>query len=167
MAEDHEINEAVETLNAHPPASDITVERRDDGWVQISLNFKVQRPPRGYSNGVRELEPVWLLFPPSYPFSAPRICLRSDFPRNLPHINPSRDVVSDYVNPCIVDESLDSFMRHHGFGQVVHRLQIWLDDVAFDTLARDDQYWEPMRRDGLRWYLAARPHPIWRPLFDR
>lgn len=155
MAEQYEIDEVLSIIRSHSSASNIQLAHLDNGIWKTSFNLKVQKPPRGYANGVLEDEPIVLLFQSAYPFKAPYIMLRADFSRDIPHVNPSLELKPNHVNPCVIDESLDGFMRHHGFGQVLYRLQKWLDDAAFDILAHNDRFWEPMRRDGLIWYLTA------------
>lgn len=155
MAEDYEVEELVQFLHSLKSAADISKKDLSNGCCEISFTLRVHKPPRGYANGVREFEPIRLLLLPSYPLQAPFIRLRDDFTRNISHLNPSWDPSGKFVCPCIIDEPSDSFLRHYGFGEFIYRLQKWLDDVAFNSLATNDEYWEPMRRDGLACFVTA------------
>lgn len=93
--------------------------------------------------GVRALEPVCLEFGEEYPFNAPKIILRDDFPRSFPHINPSLEKVI----PCIYEGNLSELMQQSGLGRIVDQLNSWLRKAAADELMDLDQGWEWMRND--------------------
>lgn len=157
MVERFHIDEAGRHIAAHPEVN----ERPkldgpfSDGGYTWSFDVKVRRPSRGYQNGVQPLERVCLYFPTAYPFQAPIILLRPDFCRDLPHINPSWDVNSAFIEPCVIDELPSTFVRWNGLTAYLDRLVAWLDDAAHDTLRARDGKWEPMRRDGGRNRLFA------------
>jgi len=155
MAEEYEVEELVQFLHSLKSAIDISKRDLDNERIEISFTLKVRKPPRGYANGVQEFERIRLLLPSSYPLQAPIIRLRDDFTRDIPHLNPSWRQSAKFVYPCIIDEPTDSFLRHYGFREFIYRLQKWIDDVAFNSLASNDEYWEPMRRDGLACFVTA------------
>lgn len=155
MAESFAIEEARRILESHSRASEITTSQEKDGWVHIGFHLRPRKPPRGFANGVKPLEPIILAFPPQYPLKAPHIALRPDFSRSIPHINPVSKYLSDHVNPCVIDEPLDVFVCNNGFACLVQRIQQWIDDVAYDSLMSNDRYWEPIRRDGIDGFLTA------------
>lgn len=125
------------------------------GGYSWSFCLKVRRPALGFLNGVKPLEPVQLYLPPTYPFRAPIIHLRKDFCRALPHINPTSSLGEGWVCPCVIDEHRDTFIRWNGLSEYLDRLAKWLDDAAHNNLRSNDEFWEPMRRDGWSQFLLA------------
>ncbi len=118
--------------------------------MSVSLPSRAKR--RGISEtGVKLLEPVILHFPPTYPFHAPVILLRSDFNKSLPHINPiyNREE-KDYVLPCVYDGPLEDLLHQEGDGlsEILNQLSDWLGKAAIDDLIDSNQGWEPIRRDN-------------------
>ena len=130
------------------------VPRRDGGFV-IRFQMEVELPSRarrkGISGtGVRSQEPVLMYFKSTYPFLAPRIMLRPDFNRSLPHLNPSFSFENDdYVCPCVFDGNLDDLLHQEGDGlsEILNYLSDWLGKAASNDLIDPDQGWEPIRRD--------------------
>ncbi|MDD2273776.1 MAG: ThiF family adenylyltransferase [Desulfuromonadaceae bacterium] len=121
------------------------------GWGVVTM-FSVPLPSRATelgisSTGVKESEPVMFLFPISYPRKAPKVRLREDFPRNLPHLYPGS--VKDFVVPCIYDGSLDDLL-HQGKGLhgILEQVQDWLRKAASNSLINNRQGWEPIRFDS-------------------
>lgn len=157
MVERSHIDEAGRHIAAHPevngrPKLDGPFS---DGGYTWSFDVKVRRPSRGFQNGVQPIEQVRLHFPAAYPFQAPRIFLRPDFCRALPHIQPSSDINSTFVEPCVINEQPSTFVRWNGLTKYLDRLVEWLDDAAHDNLRSRDGEWEPMRRDGWMFRLLA------------
>lgn len=122
----------------------------DDGAYEVTVKVAVELPSRAKaagqsSTGVLALEPVVFEFGQGWPITAPRIGLRKDFPRNLPHINPYKE--GDYVRPCIYAGSLAELMHREGFDALVDQAAEWLCKAAANNLISETQGWEPTRRD--------------------
>lgn len=103
------------------------------------------------SRGVKAIEPVRLEFRDQYPFLAPRVVLRDDFPRSFPHINPSSDVVS----PCIYEGNLTELLQQSGLERIIFQLVSWLRKAAADDLMDLSQGWEWMRNDNCKGILKG------------
>ncbi len=94
--------------------------------------------------GVHAEENVDLVFSDAYPFKAPEMRLRQDFPKTFPHINPNKE----FVVPCVVDGSADDFIQQPaGLSGLVFQLAVWLAKAATGELIDPNQGWEPMRND--------------------
>ena len=127
-----------------------------DGGFRIKFNINVSLPSRANRRGISEIgvklqEPVILQFPSTYPFHAPRILLRPDFNKSLPHINPILDRnEKGYVLPCIYDGPLNDLLHQEGDGlsEILNQLSDWLDKAAINDLMDPKQGWEPIRRDN-------------------
>lgn len=122
------------------------------GWVVIS-RFQVPLPSRAIeagisATGVKDLETVIFLFPDNYPRKAPKIRLRDDFPRNLPHLYVVLD--NSLVAPCVYDGSLDDLL-HQGKGLtgILEQVQDWLRKATSNSLINNSQGWEPIRLDSV------------------
>ncbi|NKF15283.1 thiamine biosynthesis protein ThiF, partial [Rhizobium sp. BUS002] len=88
------------------------------------IDIPVELPSRAQAAGVSAtgvglLEPCVLVFS-SWPLRSPRPLLRSDFPRDLPHINPHR--AGEMVPPCIYEGSLDELLHERGLDAIVDQL---------------------------------------------
>lgn len=96
------------------------------------------------SSGVKSEEDVCWSFSDRYPFEAPFAVLRSDFPRNFPHINPNKtDVI-----PCIIEGSMKELLQQpKGFLGLIDQMVVWLRKAAMDDLMDFEQGWVPMRND--------------------
>ena len=104
------------------------------------------------SRGVKAIEPVRLEFRDQYPFLAPRVVLRDDFPRSFPHINPS----SEDVLPCIYEGNLTELLQQQsGLEMVIFQLVSWLRKAAADDLMDLSQGWEWMRNDNCKGILKG------------
>lgn len=124
----------------------------------VIAEFEIQLPSRrraaGVSrSGVRGVEPVTLIFPASYPLHAPKIYLRSDFPRTFAHIQPGRPDAPP--EPCILDGDLDELFHAQGLWSILNQLADWLEKAACDRLIDPVQGWEPVRRDNLEDIVVA------------
>lgn len=131
------------------------------GWI-IETRFAVTLPSRSVKAGisstkVKDCEPVYFKFPKNYPRKAPTVLLRKDFPKNLPHINPSP--ADGYVAPCIYDGSLDDLLHlGRGLTEILDRVQDWLTKAASNSLINRDQGWEPIRYDSVEnWIIYEHP----------
>jgi hypothetical protein len=131
--------------------------QRKKCWGVIT-SFSVPLPSRAMKagislTGVKADEPVIFNFPLNYPRKAPTVLLRTDFPRNLPHINPGAE--NDFVAPCIYDGSLDDLL-HQGLGlnEILNQVQDWLRKAASNTLINKRQGWEPIRYDSVEKFIV-------------
>lgn len=116
--------------------------------VELPLHMKVD----GHSpNGVRTEEPVQVKIRSRYPWVSPTIYLRSDFPRDLPHLQPGP--ATELPRPCLVDGNQSEFFIQFGLAEfgtfhLVDQLVRWLSKAAEGTLIDPRQGWEPtLRRD--------------------
>lgn len=144
------ISDAIAELHQHPAVESVEVHGRVAGGTHVVATFRVDLPSRweaeGQSaTGVRPREPVHFVYPADYPAHAPRIGLRQDFNRRLPHINPH--VEGDYVPPCIVFGGIHEFLYGHGMSGIADQTAAWLRNAADNTLIDPHQGWEPVRRD--------------------
>lgn len=144
------IAQAVRELEAFPEVMAVVEPVQvKGGWLVLSL-FSVPLPSRATevgisSTGVKDREKVIFLFPESYPRKAPKIWLRDDFPRNLPHLYL---MTGRHVAPCIYDGSPDDLL-HQGKGLhgILEQVQDWLRKAASNSLINSSQGWEPIRLD--------------------
>ena len=122
----------------------------------LKLNVNTHLPQDFEAKGVSHhsvmaIEPVRLVFSDRYPFVAPRVVLRDDFPRSFPHIYPSSDVVS----PCIYEGSLTELLQQSGLERIIFQLASWLRKAAADDLMDLSQGWEWMRNDNCKGILKG------------
>jgi|GEM_PF-1764459 len=153
------IESAKAAVQSHPEVSDVECKERVGNGFTLAFSMQVELPANGRASGICDVEPVMLDFSEAWPFKAPTIQLRKDFPRNLAHINPADDLNPAWVSPCVIDQPLDVYVSRHGLdGEkgLLARIQEWLDDAAANDLRKDDKgFWEPMRRDGVNEQIAA------------
>lgn len=155
MADPSYVAEVKALAKSHPSILDPTITELDDGSFELHFCMKVQGAREGRKNSVRDEEPIKIIFPAAWPMKAPKIRLRGDFCRSIAHINQSLELAPDWVDPCIVDMPLETYIREEGLSGLFNQLQVWLDNVAFDNLREKDGQWEPMRRDGLPIFTIA------------
>lgn len=133
--------------------TDITTD--ENGSVSFTAIFRVSLPSRFVDSGktrkgVRSLEPVTFIFTNIFPFDAPLILLRDDFPRDFPHINPN----NKYVSPCVFEGNLSELLQQpRWFDGVLDQVADWLTKAASDSLMNMSQGWEPMRTDEFHGFL--------------
>lgn len=152
---DGHILSAVNVIKAHPSVRRIVEGPTvlEKAFTLVVAEFDVPLPSRVINNGVSatgvySAEPVAFLFHPNYPLKAPRIRLRVDFNRSLPHINPGR--IDEPVNPCIYDGSLDDLLHQsQGLNGLLNQVATWLRKAAGNMLIDNKQGWEPARRDSV------------------
>ena len=124
----------------------------------VDARFRVNLPSesklRGESpSGVRLEEPVRFEFPLDYPMQAPEPCLRTDFSRNHPHMQPW--LTDGRPVPCIYEGDVRELFHQDGFAGVLNQTALWLDRAAAGALIDPAQGWEPVRRDSYADYLVA------------
>jgi hypothetical protein len=152
------LRKAYQYAREHPSVWQVgPIELNKDGWAAIEVHFAVSLPGRfnkaGVTDrGVRRIEPVRFVFPPSFPFGRPFIELRDDFDRTFPHINPN----AKKVLPCVYAGSLaDLLQQPKWFDHILDQTADWLNKAASDDLMNLSQGWEPTRLDrvdGCVWY---------------
>lgn len=146
------IKEAINVIRAHNAIvpDSVKAKRHTNGSIRIEMQFKAPLPSRcsalGFSStGVRKQEPVILDFPKTFPFRAPKIMLREDFNRSLPHINPG---TYKYVRPCVYEGDLNELLHQdNGISGILDQISLWLTKAAANQLIDPHQGWEPIRRD--------------------
>lgn len=171
------IADAIRTLRSHPAVLDVRVEEPPSGGVLVKADFDTDLPSTWRANGesptgVRSVEEVHFRFFDSFPKSSPRITLREDFNRNLPHINWHKD--GERVPPCIAFGGNRSLLFHGGMALVAEQTSLWLRRAATGTLIDSALGWEPTRREstptGIEMdveALANADHVLGRPMFYR
>lgn len=145
------LEKAHKYISEHNAFADISeIKLNDaDSVATISATVRVNLPGRfiqsGITNiGVKEKEEVIFHFTNDFPFKAPTIQLRDDFPRCFPHINPSEK----RVLPCIYEGDLSELLQQSGWmNEILNQLVDWLEKGASNDLMNYDQGWEPMRND--------------------
>ena len=146
----------------HPSVKHVSEQFETKEGICFYAIFKINLPGKydliGESpNGIKENEVVTFIFSPNFPFRAPNIYLRDDFPRNFPHINPSLDKVI----PCIFDGSLDQLLQQpKWFDQILDQLVEWLEKASSDCLMDYAQGWEPMRIDNTDGIIIFPKEPL-------
>lgn len=154
------IRRHLDLIHQHPRVLKVGTPcwRDDEQCFAVVAEFEIQLPSRlraaGMSrSGVRAVEPVTLAFPQSYPLHAPKIYLRSDFPRTFAHIQPGRPDAPPV--PCILDGDLNELFNAQGLWPILNQLADWLEKAALDRLIDPAQGWEPVRRDNLEDSVVA------------
>lgn len=146
------IQDAYLVLQRHPALTEVRAPVEIEGGVQIAATISVSLPSRYRAAGVTPndihgTEPCWFEFSDQWPFAAPTVWLREDFPLNLPHINPHQ--MGKRVNPCLFEGSPDELLQHLGLDGIVDQLSEWLTKAAAEQLINLEQGWEPTRRDSI------------------
>lgn len=144
-------------VRRHPQVHSAELAVRGAVECRVAAVFEVEMPfdvkARGFSTtGVRALEEVEIVVGTGYPWRSPTIYLRQDFPRDLPHLQPSS--TDALPRPCLVDGSQDEFFSHFaliesGVIGLLEQLASWLANAAVDSLINPVQGWEPALRAGL------------------
>ena len=68
-------------------------------------------------------------FSARYPIDPPEVSLRSDFRRDIAHIQPWLTSDGRPV-PCIQDGKMSEFMQHEGIAGILNQTVEWLDNAA-------------------------------------
>ena len=154
------VRRALILIAEHPSVEAVGVPQIDEesGVVTVDVTFCVGLPSewrrQGESpSGVRSREEVRFEFPGGFAFSAPRLSLRANFNRNLPHVQPW--LADGRPVPCIYDGYLADLLHGEGLVGILNQTAVWLDRAALGTLMDPDQGWEPVRRDTLDDVLVA------------
>lgn len=140
----------------HPQCRDARIAQVSDESALIVLDLAVEMPQHmkadGVSeSGVRRVETATVRLGPSYPWSSPTFYLRSDFPRDLPHLQPAPP--DALPRPCLIDGNQREYFFQYGLLELgvfhlVHQLVLWLQHAAEGALIDPEQGWEPtLRRD--------------------
>lgn len=145
------ITDALETLKRHPALLKVGEPKTVKNGLEVEVTVSVSLPSRfaplgKAANGVKSEEDCALIFPLNWPMQAPKVWLREDFPRNLPHINPG--AVGEKVNPCLFEGSLDEVLHRFGLERIIDQLSEWLTKAACGQLIDLEHGWEPTRRDS-------------------
>lgn len=154
------VRRAMTLMESHPAICHVAIPSFDKETRTTSVNatFDVSLPnawrPCGESpSGVKLKEEVRFDFPSEYPFSPPRVSLRRDFNRNLPHMQPY--LLSGRPVPCIYDGDIAEFLHQAGLVGILDQVSVWLDRAALLNLMDPEQGWEPVRRDTFDSYIVA------------
>jgi len=144
---------------SHPQVEHVGELIPYENGMQLELRINVPMPNAWRANGtspsgVNRVEPVRLDFPRLYPLDPPEVSLRSDFRRNLAHIQPWLTADGRPV-PCIQDGKLQEFMQQQGIAGILNQTVLWLEHAAEDSLIDPEQGWEPLRRDDFQEFLVA------------
>lgn len=145
------LNDALDQLRRHRGVAKVHDPVESDGGTIIQIDIPVALPSRAQAagvsaTGVKALESCFLRFTAQWPLRAPRPYLRTDFPLDLPHINPHQP--GHLVSPCIFEGSVDEVLHRFGLDAIVDQMIEWLSKAAAGTLIDLSQGWEPTRRDS-------------------
>ena len=154
------VRRALDAIHEHPQfelrsvAQDLPYKNCVEATVIAKPDLPNQWLAQGRSpNGILASEAVTLLLPPTFPLRAPRIYLRPDFNRELPHLFPCPS--DQPPTPCLYDGDLSELQIQLGFSAVLEQLILWLENAALQRLVDRVQGWEPVRRDSLDDLLVA------------
>ncbi|MYB56408.1 MAG: hypothetical protein F4X51_08465 [Gemmatimonadetes bacterium] len=154
------IRRALTLMEGHPAICHVAISSFNKAMRTTSVNatFDVSLPnawrsSRESPSGVRLKEEVRFDFPNDFPFSPPRISLRRDFNRNLPHMQPY--LLSGRPVPCIYDGDITELLHQERLVGILNQVSVWLDRAATLTLMDPEQGWEPVRRDTFESYIVA------------
>ena len=154
------VQRALILASAHYAVSNVGVPNVDPatGTTTVDVTFRVSLPsdwiPAGKSpSGVKRNEIVRFYFPRGYPMDSPRLSLRPDFNRNLPHMQPW--LTDGRPVPCIYDGTLTDLLHQEGLAGVLNQTAVWLERAAIDDLIDPEQGWEPVRRDSFGDHLIG------------
>lgn len=137
--------ETAARLNTHANVASVAFVDPRTAKVSIRVEFaQDDRSSDVSSTGVRAVEDVLFVFDDDYPFAGISFRLRSDFPRDSPHVNPSENEVI----PCVFEGKVSELLQQpKGILGVVDQLVDWLNKAAVGGLMNRDQGWEYMRVD--------------------
>lgn len=145
------IKKALKYIREHRAFSNVSeIQHGDEDVDIISAELSVGLPARYIDTGatelgVRSIEPVSFILGKDFPFKAPQIVLRDDFPRCFPHISPSKKEVL----PCIYQGDLSELLQQSEWmNGILNQLVDWMDKAASGSLINYTQGWEPMRNDN-------------------
>ncbi len=153
------IQHACSVISAHPAVKKVGKPDYSDTLVRLTMTVEVPLPNAWRAedkspHGVRRYEEVCLDFPPRFPIDPPEPSLRSDFSRNLAHMQPwlTHD---DRPVPCIQDGDMREFIHQGGIQGIVNQTILWLEHAAEGRLIDPNQGWEPTRLDDIHSIVVA------------
>ena len=145
------VRRALTVMGSHPAIRQVAILSfdKETGTTKVNATFDVSLPNAWRScgkspSGVRPKEKVRFDFPSDYPSSPPRVSLRRDFNRNLPHMQPY--LLSGRPVPCIYDGDITELLHQEGLVSILNQISVWLDRAALLNLMDPEQGWEPVRR---------------------
>ena len=154
------IRRALALASAHYGVSNVGAAYVNEatGITTVDVTFAVSLPsdwkPSGKSpSGVMRSEVIRFYFPWKYPMDSPWLAFRSDFNRNLPHMQPW--LTDGRPVPCIYDGSLAELLHQEGLAGILNQTAVWLERAAIDDLIDPQQGWEPVRRDSFGDHLIG------------
>ncbi|MCY4384881.1 MAG: Mov34/MPN/PAD-1 family protein [Nitrospinae bacterium] len=157
---DDAVRRALTLISEHPGVHQVDAPLIDEasGATTVNVTFGINLPNewrrQGESpSGVRLKEVVRLDFPSGFPLEPPELSLRTDFTRDLPHMQPW--VIDGRPVPCIYDGDLAELLHTEGLAGILNQTFIWLENAALGTLIDPEQGWEPVRRDSLSDVVVA------------
>ncbi len=147
-----DIADALDLAEQHHSVREVRATLIGRHGVLAEIAFDAELPSRyraaGQSPvGVRSIEVATFLFDESYPLTAPKVTLRPDFNRTLPHINPH--VAGSPVPPCILFGGVEEAFHRSGFSVILDQTAAWIRNAGRGELVKPEQGWEPIRRDEL------------------
>ncbi|MCK9170526.1 MAG: Mov34/MPN/PAD-1 family protein [Treponema sp.] len=151
IAEHRQYNNCSEVLFSDDKSSAVIT-------AEVEVNLPVAFLSKGITDdGVRVLEPVTFHFLSDFPYSAPEIELRKDFPKIFPHINAS----SNGVFPCVYAGNSSELMQSPDWlDEILNQLTAWLNSAAVHNLMNLEQGWEPMRNDTSNFIVLCKEEDI-------
>ncbi len=147
------IKSAYSRISKHPHVDTIKkIKNNSDGSHSIVVSIRTNLPTKWRAEGksptgVQLIEKVIFQFPSNYPSNPPRVYLRTNFNRSLPHIQPGNS--KDRVEPCYIDGDPRELLHRGGIDVIVNQIVSWLERAAKDELINHEQGWEPIRRDTI------------------
>ena len=148
------IQRALHLVKEHPSVLYVENPQINETREVISAEvvFEVHLPSEWKSlgqspTGVKSKEVVRFDFPADFPLYPPKLSLRADFNRKLPHIQPW--LTEGRPVPCIYDGNMSDLLQNEGILGITNQTAFWLSRAAQDTLIDPHQGWEPVRRDSL------------------
>jgi len=127
--------------------------RGPEAQIDLRVEMPLHMKDAGISDsGVRTVEPVRFRPTARFPWQAPRVRLRDDFPRNFPHLLPGRP--GQAPSPCLIEGDPDEFflqfgLVEYGMFHLIEQAASWLRRAALNDLNDPAQGWEPMLRASL------------------
>lgn len=154
------VRRALTLMESHPAIRQVAILSfdKETGATKVNATFDISLPNAWRScgkspSGVRPKEKVRFDFSSDYPSSPPRVSLRRDFNRNLPHMQPY--LLSGRPVPCIYDGDITELIHQEGLVSILNQISVWLDRAALLNLMDPEQGWESVRRDTFESYIVA------------
>ena len=156
------IEKASKYAKEHPSVIHVSKIIKENDKQAFEATFQINLPGKYdlckiTANGIKKHEAVKFVFPNNFPFQAPEIILRDDFPRDFPHINPSMTKVI----PCIFDGSLDELLQQpKWFDHILDQITEWLEKASSNSLMDLKQGWESFRIDNANGLILFQKEPL-------